>query len=98
MLDLLGDVDHGAADAALTQRGVAKTRTTGFLPTTSAKSSLCIVSGGTRVSILLTSPTSSTVGVWINGRLVADSGHRIWSFVFTIMLGATRVIPSRRRG
>ncbi len=48
--------------------GVAKTRTIGFLPRTSAKSTLCIWSGGTRVSIFSRSlPTSAAVSVVIFG-------------------------------
>ena len=47
--------------------GVAKSRTTGFLPTTFAKSSECMSSGGTRVSIWEMFETWPAVRVWTTG-------------------------------
>src|SRR4051812_6532689 len=56
--------------------GVAKVSTTGFLPTTSAKSSLSSDgAGGTRVSILATSPaTSAGVSVCTTGAFWPGAG------------------------
>src|ERR1700754_3392476 len=56
--------------------GVANVSTTGFLPTTSAKSSFSSDgAGGTRVSIFATSPaTSAGVSVWITGALSPTPG------------------------
>ena len=55
--------------------GVANSRTVGFLPTTSAKSSSCMVDGGTRVSIEDRLPeTEAFVGVWIFGARSPTSG------------------------
>src|SRR5689334_23901034 len=56
--------------------GVANVSTTGFLPTTSAKSSFSSDgAGGIRVSIFDTSPaTSAGVSVWITGALSPTPG------------------------
>src|SRR3954469_23523978 len=56
--------------------GVANVSTTGFLPTTSAKSSLSSDgAGGTRVSIFATLPaTSAGVSVWTTGALSPGPG------------------------
>ena len=62
--------------------GVAKSSTTGSLPSTSARSSSCIVPGGIRVSISWMLATSSTVGVWTRGACSPARGPG----------------PSRRRG
>ncbi len=47
---------------------MANRSTTGFLPSTSAKSASCIDDGGRRVSIEAMFPAaSSSVGVWMRG-------------------------------
>src|SRR3954453_6294559 len=55
--------------------GVENSSATGFLPTTPAKSTACMSLGGTRVSILDTSPLAvSSVSVWTFGALSPTPG------------------------
>src|SRR6185436_10186157 len=55
--------------------GVENSNATGFLPTTSAKSTACMSLGGTRVSILETSPLAdASVSVWTLGALSPTPG------------------------
>jgi hypothetical protein len=77
------------------RRGVANTSTTGFLPTTSAKSCSCMVEGGTRVSIDSRSPpASASVGVWINGAL--SRGPGTGSSRRTVTWGSAEVAATSR--
>ncbi len=48
------------------------------------RSTSCIVSGGTRVSMSVMSPTSSTVGVWITGALSPTPGIRSVALATTL--------------
>ncbi len=75
--------------------GVAKRRTTGFSPRTSARSSPCIELGGVRVSIDSTSPpTSASVGVCISGAGSPTLGISLSSLTITLGLTYVATRPS----
>jgi hypothetical protein len=77
--------------------GVANSRTTGFLPTTSAKSLLCIEDGGIRVSIEARSPpTSASVGVWMRGAGSPRPGIGSSAAFTTASPGAAEVAATSR--
>ena len=74
-LDLLGESMTGPQTRLWQSASVAKSRTAGLLPTTSAKLTSCIVDGGLRVSMLARSPFAlSTVSVSTTGALSPTSG------------------------